>query len=103
MPELKCGVITCTHNYENYCELDKIEVVGNTAKQARDTSCGSFEERRSESCGNASKQVSATSHINCQAQQCKYNEGCKCCAGKISVMGTNASKIEQTECATFDA
>ena len=102
MPELKCGVVTCVHNYKNYCELDSIEVVGSSAQISEQTSCGSFVERKGEQYGNTMKEaVSATSDIKCQAVECTYNESCKCHAGKISVMGTDANRTEETECATF--
>lgn len=102
MPELKCGVVTCVHNYKNYCELDSIEVVGSSAQISEQTSCGSFVERKGEQYGNTMKdEVSAMSDIKCQAVECKYNEERKCYAGKISVMGTDANRTEETECATF--
>ena len=101
MPELKCGVVTCKHNKQNYCELDAIEVVGNSANTPEQTSCGSFVERQGESYSNSMKEASPTSDIKCQAVECKYNNSCKCHAGKISVMGSNANRVEETECATF--
>ena len=101
MPELKCGVVTCVHNKQNYCELDSIEVTGNSAKVSEETSCGSFVERKGESYSNSAKEASPTSNIVCQAVECKYNDSKKCYAGKISVMGTDASRVEETECATF--
>ena len=45
MPELSCTVQTCVHNYQYLCELDKIQVGGNSAKNAQETCCDSFEER----------------------------------------------------------
>ena len=101
MPELKCGVVTCVHNKDSYCELDSIEVVGNSAQVSEQTSCGSFSERKGESYGNTAKDVSPMSKIKCQAVECKYNESHVCNAGKISVMGSDACKVEETECATF--
>ncbi len=101
MPELKCGVVTCVHNKENYCELDSIEVVGNSAQISEQTSCGSFMERKGDQYSNDAKYASATSDIVCQAQECKYNEQKKCYAGKISVVGSDAQRTEETECATF--
>ena len=35
MPELSCTVQTCVHNYQYLCELDKIQVGGNSAKNAK--------------------------------------------------------------------
>ena len=73
MPELSCTVQTCVHNYQYLCELDKIQVGGNSAKDAKETCC-----------------------------DCRYNEECKCHAGKISVEGGDACHSSGTECATFD-
>lgn len=102
MPELKCGVVTCVHNKQNYCELDSIEVIGSSAQVSEQTSCGSFVERKGESYSNSSaKDASPTSDIVCQAVECKYNDSRRCYAGKISVMGSDASRTEETECATF--
>ena len=101
MPELKCGVVTCVHNKQNYCELEAIEVVGSSAQNPEQTSCGSFVERKGESYANSTNTPSPTSDIRCQARECTYNEECKCHAGKISVMGSDAKRTEETECATF--
>ena len=101
MPELKCSVVTCVHNKQNYCELEAIEVVGSSAKMSEQTSCGSFVERKGESYSNSAKMASPTSDIKCQARECTYNQECKCHAGKISVMGSDAKRTEETECATF--
>ena len=101
MPELKCGVVTCIHNKQNLCELDSIEVVGSSAKVSEQTSCGSFVERKGDQYSNSAKEATPTSNIVCQAVECKYNESRKCHAGKISVMGSNACRTEETECATF--
>ena len=34
MPDLKCTVQTCVHNYKFLCDLDKIQVGGDTARKA---------------------------------------------------------------------
>ena len=47
MPELKCTVQNCMHNQNYYCNLDSIRVGGDQAKNASDTCCDSFEERKS--------------------------------------------------------
>ena len=46
MPDLKCTVQTCVHNYKFLCDLDKIQVGGDTAKTAQETCCDSFQERK---------------------------------------------------------
>ena len=47
------------------------------------------------------KEASPKSEIDCKATECMYNEQCHCHAGKISVEGGNASRCQETECATF--
>lgn len=47
MPELKCTVQTCMHNKDFYCDLNEITVGGKSARKAAETSCDSFEERKS--------------------------------------------------------
>ena len=101
MPELKCSVQNCMHNQNYYCNLDSIRVGGDQAKNPSDTCCDSFEERKSGTFTNASMEASPLSTIDCKAQECCYNENCKCNAGKISVEGGGACSCEETECATF--
>ena len=75
MPELKCGVVTCVHNYKNYCELDSIEVVGSSAQISEQTSCGSFAERKGEQYGNTTKdEESITSVAETQEESTKNTD-----------------------------
>ena len=101
MPELKCTVQTCVHNKQYYCDLDHIQVGGEHAKRADETCCDSFEERTGDTYSNVNGQASATSNIRCEATECRYNQSCKCHAGKISVEGGDACQCKETECATF--
>lgn len=101
MPELKCGVITCVHNKQNYCELDSIEVRGNSAQISEETCCASFVERKGSEYSNSAREATAKSDVVCHAYECKYNDNRKCYAGKISVVGSDAYRPEETECATF--
>lgn len=101
MPELRCTVQTCVHNKEFCCDLDKIQVGGDVAKRSEETCCDSFVERSADSYSNVTGKASVTSKIDCKAQECMYNEHCKCHAGAISVEGSNACQCKDTECATF--
>lgn len=106
MPELKCTVQTCVHNKQFLCDLDAIEVGGNSAKHAEETCCDSFQERKESGYANSYSDVtentaSDRSEIDCKATDCMYNEKYHCHAGKISVEGSNACDCGETECATF--
>lgn len=102
MPELRCDVQSCAHNKEQYCDLDRIQVQGDNAQVATDTSCASFVERTENGYSNSAKEASALSDVDCKAVECQYNCSCKCHAGKINVSGSDASHSEETECATFE-
>lgn len=102
MPELRCTVQTCVHNKQNYCDLDAIEVKGSSAAHIDETCCGSFVERKGDSYSDVTGEATPLSNIDCKAKQCMYNENCKCHAGKISVEGSNASRSDETVCATFE-
>ena len=101
MPELKCTVQTCVHNKQYYCDLDHIQVGGECAKRADETCCDSFEERTGDTYSNVTGHASSTISYRCEATECRYNQSCKCHAGKISVEGGDACQCKETECATF--
>ena len=103
MPELKCTVQTCVHNQQFLCDLDRIQVGGNNAKNPQETCCDSFQERKEGTYSNSMsmKNASDCSTVDCSATKCMYNENCACHAGRISVEGGNASNAAGTECATF--
>ncbi len=102
MPELKCNVHTCVHNKNQLCDLEAIEVGGSNAQIAKDTSCVSFVEKKGDTYCNSSNCGSPMSNVKCHAIECRYNDSCKCEAGKISVGGNNACHSEETECASFE-
>ena len=82
MPELKCTVQTCVHNNDFLCSLDRIQVGGETAKSAGETSCDSFQERKEGSYANSLEMASDCACVDCKATECMYNESCKCQAGR---------------------
>ena len=69
MPELKCTVQTCMHNKDFYCDLNAITVGGKSARKAAETSCDSFEERKSGTYSNVTGEAGPTSKIDCAMQE----------------------------------
>ena len=53
MPELKCTVQTCVHNNDFLCNLDRIQVGGESARNPQETCCDSFQERKEGSYSNS--------------------------------------------------
>lgn len=102
---LECSVTSCLHNQNSLCCLDSIKVEGPGARQSSQTCCESYVER----IGSASNSVSGhgtprpETFINCKAENCTYNDNCKCEAECVCV-GCCCSDVTSkggTECCTF--
>ena len=103
MPILKCSALTCIYNKEELCSKGEIQVSGENAQYANETSCSSFGERAMESasnnaaCGCGSEKIA----IDCSACHCTYNDECKCTAASVHIGGNSAQSSQETECGTF--
>ena len=100
MPELKCTVQTCTHNKNFYCDLDSIVVGGNSAKRSEETCCDSFEEKHGAFTSNF-EAPHGSLNVQCEAENCTYNENRMCAAEAIHIAGMNACTTGETECNSF--
>ena len=103
MTQLKCSVRSCMYNENegNLCSKGDIMIGGNSATASNETRCESFKERR----GSASNSVGSPSEkieVGCKAENCVFNEECKCSAQSIGIAGSNACSCAETECASFE-
>ena len=103
MTTLKCSATTCMYNKEQLCSKGDIDVTGENATTANETSCGSFRERSGNSVTNsyASGCGCEKIQIDCKAHNCTYNSDCKCTASSIHVDGSSAHDASDTKCNTF--
>ena len=101
MPALVCSAQNCVYNNAMYCSRGIIDVAGQDAKVCQDTCCASFHERERENMRSSIGTPTTSTKIDCEAQNCKYNENCKCHAVHVDISGAAACKCEQTECVTF--
>ena len=121
MTILKCSAMTCVYNKEQLCSKGDIDVTGENATSANETSCGSFRERTggsmkgsyTDGCGCDKIQEGSVTNsftngcgcekiqIDCKAHNCTYNDSCKCTASSIQVDGSNAHASSDTRCDTF--
>lgn len=101
---LECNVTACRHNEHNLCDLPGIKVEGPGARESRQTCCESFEPRSDGSSNSAGYgSASAETSIDCKAQNCAYNNDCKCEAECVCV-GCSCDDVTGkagTECCTF--
>ena len=103
MTILKCSAMTCVYNKEQLCSKGDIDVTGENATSANETSCGSFRERTGSSMkGSYTDDCGCDKiQIDCKAHNCTYNDNCKCTASSIQVDGSNAHASSDTRCDTF--
>ena len=101
MAELKCTVETCCFNSNHNCCKGDIMVGGKHAMKSDDTSCESFCDHKRESFKNATEHPSKTIGIDCEADNCKYNNNYRCVAERVEIRGNSACTCKETACATF--
>lgn len=101
MTRLDCSVTSCLHNSDNYCCKSAIIVEGMQAQNKTDTCCGSFDENKDGSFHNLFQSPESRLEVDCEAENCVYNESRHCSAQHIGISGDGASETGHTECATF--
>ncbi|MFQ7574077.1 MAG: DUF1540 domain-containing protein [Lachnospira sp.] len=101
MTTLGCNVNSCTHNKDNCCCLNSIQVQGENACRCDDTCCESFYELDRESPQNLNESPKTILSVACDATNCVFNEDKVCSADHISISGVCASSSCETVCASF--
>ena len=103
MTLLKCSAHNCCYNKNSLCSKGSINVDGAEARYADDTACESFRDQKDGAAMNAvdSGCGCETINIDCKAQECTYNNKCKCTASAIDVAGCSTDGCNETKCSTF--
>lgn len=101
MPELDCSVVSCTYNKDKLCAKGDIMVDGRKAKEPSSTCCSSFEERKGDRYHDSNPTACHCIDVDCKAENCTFNDDCKCHANHIGISGSHACCCEETECASF--
>lgn len=101
MTKLQCSATNCCYNDDRYCSKGDIMVEGRGAKNAKDTCCSSFQERRGDSARNSVGKATPEIDVDCRASNCVHNEDCKCNADHIGIGGVRACQCGETECMSF--
>ncbi len=103
MPALSCSATTCIYNKQELCSKGDVKIGGSNARQAGETCCESFQERTGDSMMNSTASGCGCTNISidCAAQNCQFNEACKCTAGGIQISGGQACCSDDTRCSSF--
>ena len=95
---LGCSATSCAYNEDCKCFAGNICVGGKKATTTSSTCCESFVDKADASftnCSDCGGSCTCTSDIHCKAENCTYNENCKCCADDVNINCHDAS------CETF--
>ena len=103
MTILNCSATKCIYNDNKLCSRGDIEITGDNAHRADETSCGSFRDRTTAAMQNSGPEHCGCEKINidCKAQECTYNNKRKCTASSIDVAGCSTDGCNETKCSTF--
>lgn len=103
MAKINCEAYHCDYNCDGGCRLDVIKVEGVNARKSSETVCDSYTDKNEKGCVNCTPSFCACNNakVDCDAKNCKYNEGCTCTADRINVGCASACCCEDTACLTF--
>ncbi len=103
MSKINCSVKNCSHNNEDICFANVINVGGKNAKEDSETCCASFLDSKiySDLVNNINENGSQCSAITCNVGTCSYNSNNICNAKSIDVSGDNVNLYLETNCSTF--
>ena len=103
MTILNCSATKCIYNDNKLWSRGDIEITGDNAHRADETSCGSFRDRTTAAMQNSGAEHCGCEKINidCKAQECTYNNKCNCTASSINVAGCSTDGCNETKCSTF--
>lgn len=103
MPKISCNVTNCSHNKNEVCYANRINVSGGNAENSRQTCCASFldSSHYSTLTNNTNDYGNECTAIVCNVHSCTFNDNENCYAGSIAVSGNKANIYEETKCSTF--
>lgn len=102
MAKINCNVTNCSHNKSNICYSNIVNIKGGKAKDACNTSCGNFLNKKEYSTlTNNTNSDGPCDALVCTVQTCVYNKNEACTAENITVNGNNVVIYTEANCSTF--
>ncbi|WP_294351221.1 DUF1540 domain-containing protein [uncultured Clostridium sp.] len=103
MSKIVCSVNSCSHNKENICYANRVNIGGKSAEKDEQTCCGSFLNKLlySDLTNNTNSNGECDALV-CFATSCKHNCESLCNLDRILVDGSQAEIYTETMCSSFD-
>lgn len=105
MPTISCEVTKCCYNKDGGCRLERVNVGGENAVVSVETMCDSFTDCKEDAMTNScdcENEACDCAEIDCEAENCRYNENGECEAERIEVGKCSSCCCSETECETFE-
>lgn len=103
MSKISCDVCSCSHNKENKCYSNRVNIGGKSADKDMQTCCGSF--LNNLLYGELTNNVNSGGLCDClvcYVDTCKHNCNHLCDLEEIHVHGPSANLYEETNCDSFE-
>lgn len=103
MDRVNCDAHSCSHNKDNVCYANRVNIGGSGAQVDGETCCGSFLNRLlySDLTNNTNGGGSCDTLV-CFVNSCRHNCNTLCELQNIQVAGPNAELYQETECRSFE-
>ena len=103
MTKINCSVSNCSHNKNNVCFSNRVDIGGMESSTSKDTCCGSFldEKLYSDLTSNTNSSGSCDCLI-CRVESCVHNCNTLCDLQSINVCGNNPHIYTETACHSFE-
>ena len=104
MTTINCSVTNCSHNSNEICYANRINIAGKGAKEHVDTCCGSFlDEKLYSNLTNNTNTEGKCDALVCNVDTCKHYSNNLCMLDTICVSGDGCTKVyNETRCDSFD-
>lgn len=105
MGKINCTVDNCSHNNNNLCNANRIDIGGSLANEACATCCGSFLDKKNYSdLTNCTNSYTGEPALVCSAEACTHNKNKICSLDNITIESTSQVKVyTETFCSDFSS
>ncbi|NME81808.1 DUF1540 domain-containing protein [Clostridium sp. SM-530-WT-3G] len=103
MQKINCDVCNCSHNKNNVCYSNTVDIGGMSASSDSGTCCGSFLIRSLY--GDLTSNTNSSGPCDaliCSVETCTHNCNKLCDLQSINVSGSNSQIYSETKCASFE-
>ncbi|MGL5414105.1 MAG: DUF1540 domain-containing protein [Clostridium sp.] len=103
MKKISCTVDNCSHNKNNNCHANRVDIGGALSNETCTTCCGSFLDRKNYSdLTNCTNEYTGETALVCSAEACAHNKNKLCSLDSITIESKSEVNVyTETFCSDF--